>query len=120
MTGGSSGALPAGGWQLAADEDGLGSPDAAPASGSTITAQPNLPPAPPPADASFAPDLLLVAGIIGAVNLAALVRNSVLKTQVAKIKPYDEARSSAFIAAIITFFVLAGLAIGVSQTVLKG
>lgn len=120
MAGISSGAVPASGWQRVAAANGLGNPDAAPASDNTITAQQNLPPPPPPADSSFATDVLMVVGLVAAVVLAILVRNSILKAQVAKMKPYDEAKNHALIAAIATFFVVAALAISVGQTVLKG
>ena len=83
-------------WKRVVADNDLGNPDTASANAGIITAQPNLPPPPlAAADASIAGDVVTVLGLIAAVILAILIRNSMLKAQVAKMKPYDAARNSA-------------------------
>ncbi len=109
--------------QAAVPATDMGNPDAVPAAPETVTATTSLPKDNPPVSHEKDPlggDLVIAAGLIIAIVIAFLVYASVLKSGVSAMKHYDEAQKSALIAALLTGFVVAAIAVGVGQFVLKG
>ena len=112
---------PPAGWRLVSAPD-IGNPDAPPPASETVVASPNLPGAEPPKQGkdTLAGDIVTVVGLVAAIIIALLVHANLFKSAVAAMKPYDEAKKSALIAALLVGLLVAAIAVAVGQFALKG